>query len=85
MALSVQWAANLGWVASSRAHTFFMPWGKIIPPFGDAVRPFVFNADETLMFANVNNFFGVEVANMTTGKVIHRVPVTRFNYTPKTL
>ncbi|MBA3883466.1 MAG: DUF1349 domain-containing protein [Chthoniobacterales bacterium] len=54
-----------------------------IGPFGDSVRPFVFNADETLMYANTNNLFGFEIANMTSGEVIYHVPITGVNYTPQ--
>lgn len=51
-----------------------------IGPFGDSVRPFVFNADETVMYANINYFFGFEIADMTTGQVLYHVPVPGFSY-----
>ncbi len=48
---------------------------KDVGPFGDTVRPFTFNGAQTLLFANVNDLLGFEVADLTTGKVRYRVEV----------
>lgn len=56
---------------------------RLIGPFGNSVRPFCFNASETVMYANINSFFGFEIADMTTGRVISRVPISGFSYTPQ--
>ena len=48
---------------------------KQIGPFGDVVRPFTINGKQTLVFANVNNLVGFEVADLASGKVLHRVQV----------
>jgi DNA-binding beta-propeller fold protein YncE len=46
-----------------------------IGPFGEMVRPFTFNGKETLVFANVNDLLGFEIADLNTGKLLHRVAV----------
>jgi DNA-binding beta-propeller fold protein YncE len=48
---------------------------KEIGPFGDVVRPFTFNGKETLLFANINQLLGFEVADLKTGSILHRVVV----------
>jgi DNA-binding beta-propeller fold protein YncE len=48
---------------------------KEIGPFGNMVRPFTFNGKQTLLFANINDFLGFEVADLNTGKVIYHVEV----------
>ncbi|HEY7289481.1 MAG TPA: hypothetical protein VH583_06550, partial [Vicinamibacterales bacterium] len=48
---------------------------KEVGPFGHVVRPFAFNGKETLLFANVNDILGFEVADVQTGAVLHRVEV----------
>ncbi len=48
---------------------------KQIGPFDDMVRPFTINGKQTLVFANINNLLGFEVADLTTGRVLHRVAV----------
>lgn len=48
---------------------------KEVGPFGNMVRPFSINAAQTLVFANVNDLLGFEVADLRTGKVLHRVTV----------
>jgi DNA-binding beta-propeller fold protein YncE len=58
-------------VTDAKTHTV----SKQIGPFGDVVRPFTINGRQTLVFANTNNLLGFEVADLTTGKVIHRVEV----------
>ncbi len=56
-----------------------------VGPFSDHVRPFTVNAGETLLFANIEHLFGFEVADMRTGSVLHRVPITGFSYNPSIL
>jgi NHL repeat len=58
-------------VTDAKTHTV----SRQIGPFGDVVRPFTINGRQTLVFANTNNLLGFEVADLTTGKVIHRVAV----------
>jgi hypothetical protein len=41
--------------------------------FSDAVRPITMNHDGSLVYANVNNLDGFEIADTTTGKMIKRV------------
>jgi DNA-binding beta-propeller fold protein YncE len=53
---------------------------KEIGPFGDVVRPFTINGNQTLLFANINQLLGFEVADLKTGSVLHRVEVP--NVTP---
>jgi DNA-binding beta-propeller fold protein YncE len=48
---------------------------KQVGPFGDVVRPFTINSAQTLVYANVNNLLGFEVADLTTGTLLHRVAV----------
>lgn len=51
---------------------------RTVGPFSAPVRPFTVNANETLLFANVNDLLGFEIADLRTNKVIHRVEVTGF-------
>jgi DNA-binding beta-propeller fold protein YncE len=39
------------------------------------VRPFTFNGRQTLLFANINDFLGFEVADLNSGKILHHVEV----------
>src|SRR5262245_55493403 len=48
---------------------------KEIGPFSNVARPFTINGKQTLLFANINNFLGFEIADLNTGNVIHRVEV----------
>jgi DNA-binding beta-propeller fold protein YncE len=48
---------------------------KEIGPFGNMVRPFTFNGKQTLLFANINDFLGFEVADLNTGKILYHVEV----------
>jgi DNA-binding beta-propeller fold protein YncE len=58
-------------VTDAKTHTVV----KQIGPFDDVVRPFTINGKQTLVYANVNNLLGFEVADLTTGKLLHRVAV----------
>jgi DNA-binding beta-propeller fold protein YncE len=48
---------------------------KEIGPFGNVVRPFTFNGAQTLLFANLNDLLGFEVADLKTGAILHHVEV----------
>ena len=48
---------------------------KEIGPFGNMVRPFTFNGKQTLLFANINDFLGLEIADLKTGAILHHVDV----------
>src|SRR6476660_4845153 len=48
---------------------------KEIGPFGNMVRPFTFNGKQTLLFANINDFLGFEIADLATGAILHHVEV----------
>src|SRR5579862_5455407 len=48
---------------------------KEVGPFGNMVRPFTINTAQTLVYANVNDLLGFEVADLRSGKVLHRVAV----------
>jgi DNA-binding beta-propeller fold protein YncE len=58
-------------VADAKTHKII----RQIGPFSDVVRPFTINGRETLLFANLNNLLGFEVADLKTGQMIHRVEV----------
>src|SRR5262245_46788896 len=48
---------------------------KEIGPFANMVRPFTFNGKQTLLFANINDFLGFEIADLRTGRILHHVEV----------
>jgi DNA-binding beta-propeller fold protein YncE len=48
---------------------------KEIGPFGNVVRPFTFNGKQTLLFANINDLLGFEVADLKTGAILYHVAV----------
>jgi DNA-binding beta-propeller fold protein YncE len=52
---------------------------KTIGPFTAPVRPFTLNGKETLLYANVNDLLGFEIADLKTGKMIHRLEVPGFS------
>lgn len=58
-------------VTDTKDHTIIRKVG----PFGDGIRPFTINSDETLTFVNVDNLLGFEVGDLKTGKVLDRVTV----------
>lgn len=53
-----------------------------VGPFGDLIRPFTVNGRETLVFVNVNNLLGFEVADLKTGQMLHRVEVAGYQKGP---
>jgi len=65
-------------VADTKTHKVVQTVG----PFAAAVRPFTVNAAQTLCFANVNDLLGFEVADLKTGKKLHRVEVEGFEKGP---
>jgi DNA-binding beta-propeller fold protein YncE len=48
---------------------------KELGPFGNMVRPFTFNGRQTLLFANINDFLGFEIADLKSGQVVQHVAV----------
>ncbi len=48
---------------------------KEIGPFGNIVRPFTINGKQTLLFANLNDLLGFEIADLTTGAILQHVVV----------
>ncbi|HMJ90892.1 MAG TPA: hypothetical protein VK530_13810 [Candidatus Acidoferrum sp.] len=67
-------------IAETLTHTS----NSTVGPFSAPVRPFTVNAAQTLAVCCVNDFLGFEVGDITSGKVLHRVPVDGFKKgTPK--
>lgn len=50
-----------------------------IGPFSASVRPFTINGKQSLLYGNVNDLLGFEIADLKTGKMIHRVTVPGFD------
>ena len=48
---------------------------KELGPFSNMVRPFTFNGRQTLLFANINDFLGFEIADLKTGAIVGHVEV----------
>jgi DNA-binding beta-propeller fold protein YncE len=48
--------------------------------FGDNIRPFVLNHDSSLIYSNTNNLLGFEIADVASGKILHRVEVQGFGW-----
>jgi DNA-binding beta-propeller fold protein YncE len=48
---------------------------KEIGPFGNMVRPFTFNGRQSLLFANINDFLGFEIADLQSGQILYHVEV----------
>ena len=55
---------------------------RSIGPFGNMIRPFTINGDQTLCFVNVNELLGFEVGDLKSGRMIHRVQVAGFENGP---
>ncbi len=55
---------------------------KKVGPFTEVIRPFTMNGKGTLAFVNVNHLIGFEVGDVTTGKMLHRVDVTKEGFKP---
>jgi DNA-binding beta-propeller fold protein YncE len=56
-------------VADPKAHTIV----KAVGPFGESVRQFTTNSRGTVLFVNTVGLCGFEVADVESGKVMHRV------------
>ena len=54
-----------------------------VGPLGGPVRPFTINGDETLAYVNVNGLLGFEIADLRTGKLLHRIDVTKEGFEAK--
>jgi hypothetical protein len=48
---------------------------KKVGPLGGSVRPFTVNGRQSVAFVCVNGLLGFEVADLNTGKLLHRIPV----------
>ena len=55
---------------------------KDVGPFGNVVRPFTVNGNQTRCYVNVNDLLGFEVGDVETGKVLARVEVQGFKKGP---
>jgi DNA-binding beta-propeller fold protein YncE len=53
-----------------------------VGPFGNSIRPFTVNADNTLVFVNVNGLLGFEMGDLRTGKKLYRVEVEGYKPGP---
>lgn len=49
-----------------------------VGPFGNVVRPFTVNGKHTLGYMNVDGLLGFEIADLNSGKILHRVEVIGF-------
>jgi DNA-binding beta-propeller fold protein YncE len=65
-------------VASTESHTI----AKKIGPLSGAIRPFVVNGQTTRAFVCVNDLLGFEIADLESGKLIHRVEVHGYSKGP---
>jgi DNA-binding beta-propeller fold protein YncE len=65
-------------VADPRTHTI----AKRVGPFGNVIRPFTVNGQQTLCFVNINGLLGFEVGDLQTGKMLHRVEVQGYQQGP---
>jgi DNA-binding beta-propeller fold protein YncE len=65
-------------VSDLRKHTVV----KEIGPFGDFIRPFTINAEETRCYINVNGLLGFEVGDLQSGKMLSRIEVAGFEKGP---
>jgi len=55
---------------------------RSVGPFGHFVRPFTVNGVHSIGYMNVNELLGFEVADLNSGKVLHRVEVPGFQKGP---
>lgn len=54
-----------------------------VGPLGGAVRPFTINSDQSLAYINVNGLLGFEIADLTSGELLHRIDVTEDGFEAK--
>ena len=64
-------ASPLLHVADTKTHKVI----KKVGPFGNGIRPFTINSDETLAFLTVDSLLGFEVGDLVTGKKLARIAV----------
>ena len=67
--------AGLGSPLLSVAKTNDHSLERTVGPFGNSIRPFTINGNQTLVFVNVNDLLGFEVGDLQTGKRLHRVEI----------
>jgi DNA-binding beta-propeller fold protein YncE len=65
--------SNYLYVASTATNRVTMRVG----PFRSGIRPFTVNKAETLVYTSVTGYEGFQVGDLTTGKVLYTVPITR--------
>ncbi|MEQ8807641.1 MAG: hypothetical protein RIE59_01125 [Imperialibacter sp.] len=65
-------------VADPKTHTVVQKIG----PFSAGIRPFTVNADESLVFVNVNELLGFEVGDLKTGEKLASVQVLGWDKGP---
>jgi DNA-binding beta-propeller fold protein YncE len=53
---------------------------QTVGPFANFVRPFTVNGAGTLIYANVNDLLGFQIADVKSGKVIHTVQVQGYGW-----
>jgi DNA-binding beta-propeller fold protein YncE len=53
---------------------------QTVGPFANSVRPFTVNGAGTLIYANVNDLLGFQIADVKTGKVVQTVQVQGFGW-----
>jgi DNA-binding beta-propeller fold protein YncE len=58
-------------VTNTKDHTI----SKKVGPFGNGIRPFTINSNETRAFVNVDSLLGFEVGDLKTGEVLDRIQV----------
>jgi WD40 repeat protein len=63
-------------IADAGTHTVVQTVG----PFANRVRPFTVNGAGTLIYANVNDLLGFQIADVKTGKVIHTIEVKGYGW-----
>ena len=71
-------ASPLLFVADPKSHTIV----EKIGPFGNFIRPFTINADESLVYVTVDSLLGFEVGDLKTGKPLNRIVVEGWNAGP---
>lgn len=63
-------------IADPKTHSIVQTVG----PFANFVRPFTVNGAGTLIYANVNELLGFQIADVKTGKVLHTVQVQGYGW-----
>ena len=65
-------------ITDTKTHTII----KKVGPFGNGIRPFTINGEETLTFVNVDSLLGFEVGDLKSGKKIARITVEGWDMGP---